>query len=410
MMPPGEAFTLLKKMLKPLGTEEVPLDQAGGRVLAGDITARWDLPPFANSAMDGYALRAEDTAAARPDTPLRLSLASRPLAAGDGSLSPLAPGQTARIFTGAPVPSGADAVVMQEAVSPAPEGDAVVLTRPAKPGDHIRPAGEDVKAGDPLLPAGRRLRPYEIGLLAAQGIRQVTVNRRPRIALLITGDELTSGDAPPAFGRIYDSNGPALKAALERWGVTVEAPRRVKDDLTALQTALGDALNRADMALISGGVSVGDRDYTVRAVKGIGATVIFWRLAIKPGKPHLFAVKPGPQGDKFIFGLPGNPLSALVCLEEFVRPALEGLEGRRMSLPSYHLRGRAENDYPRSPDRTHYLFCQARSNGEGFLLHILRPQGSARLAMACRADALARVPPGPDRIRPNDLLDFRWLK
>ncbi|MBI5200612.1 MAG: molybdopterin molybdotransferase MoeA, partial [Elusimicrobia bacterium] len=278
----------------------------------------------------------------------------------------------------------------------------IVVRDAVERGNHVRSRGEDVRAGQPLLRPGQVLRPCEIGLLAAQGFSDVSVVRLPRTAVLATGDELSSGALGP--GRIRNSNGPALAAAVERWGLPVADRGVAGDAVPAVRRAVEEAAGGADVLLVTGGVSVGDLDCTRAALGEAGFEERFWKVAIKPGKPLFFATR----GETLAFGLPGNPVAALLCLEEFVRPALEGLQGLSLRYPAYHLRGRALNDYPADPGRRRYLFCRAREEGGGFALEIIRPQGSARLGMACRADALAVAEGG--RVRKGDELSFRWFK
>ncbi|MEK7232737.1 MAG: gephyrin-like molybdotransferase Glp [Elusimicrobiota bacterium] len=409
MISPDEALRLICEHANVLGEEKVSLAQAVDRVLASEILAREALPPFDNSAMDGFALRASDIKDASPLRPVELAVLETVRAGETGRLE-VKPGEAVRIMTGAPLPRGADSVVMREITQPATDGK-VKLTQATRPGSHVRSRGEDVLAGSLLLDLGARLRPYDIALLAAQGITEVPVIRRPRVAVLATGDELVDAREALATGKIRDSNGPALHAALSRWGVPVLNLGIAPDEPAALRAALERALARADVLVVCGGVSVGDFDCTKSVFSALGLREVFWRVAIKPGKPLLFGVKEAPNSPpKLAFGLPGNPLAALVCLEEFVRPALEALQGHAAKHPSYHLTGIALNDYPKPADRRQYLFCQAKPSSGGYELTIIRPQGSAMLAMASRANALAVAPEGVSRIVPGDMLKFRWLK
>ena len=401
MIAPRTALARILANVTVLGSESVPLVEAVDRVLASDLRACADLPGFNNSAMDGYAVHAADCALGTT-RPLKVLTVAR---AGSASRVSVRRGQAVKIMTGAPLPPGADAVVMKEFTAPGPDGMVRILRAPGR-GDHIRPRGEDVRRGARLLRKGVRLRPYEIALLAAQGIARVKVVRRPRVAILATGDELASGSGRLAAGKIRNSNGPASASALARWGACVVVSRVVRDDPAALRRAVRAALSRADLVLVTGGVSVGDFDYTQEVLKSVGARIVFWKVAMKPGKPLLL----GLHGGKPVFGLPGNPVAVMVCLEEFVRPALETLQGHAPGHPSYHLTGTADNAYPKPGERQQYLFCRARTSGDGYRLSIIRPQGSAMLAMACSANALAVAPIGVRRVMPGDRLAFRWLK
>jgi len=398
---PHTALSRILSRVDALGSESVSLSESVDRVLAENLRARADLPGFDNSAMDGYAVRASDCAL-RTSRPLKVLATAR---AGFRARLRVVRGSAVKIMTGAALPPGADAVVMKEFTASGPGGTVRILRVPRR-GDHIRPRGEDVRRGKRLLRKGVRLRPYEIALLAAQGISRVRVVRQPRVAILATGDELASPSGRLAAGKIRNSNGPASAAALSRWGARVVVSRVVRDDPAALRRAMRAALSRADLLLVTGGVSVGDFDYTQEVLKSIGARILFWKVAMKPGKPLLFAL----HGGKPIFGLPGNPVSVMVSVEEFVRPALETLQGHAPGHPSYHLAGTADNAYPKPGDRQQYLFCRARVAGDGYRLAIIRPQGSAMLAMACSANALAVAPVGVKRVLPGDRLAFRWLK
>jgi molybdopterin molybdotransferase len=400
-----EALEHLFTAVQPLGTERVALSQAVDRTLAEEVTAVVDLPPFDNSAMDGFAVKAEDVGTASKDNPVLLNVHHQ-VRAGALPLASLKMGEAVMIMTGAPLPAGATTVVMKEASEYNQDGKVKILF-PAEPGDHIRPKGEDVQAGSVLLPAGKRLRPYEISLLAAQGFMDVAVIRHPRVGVLATGDELVAGGEECGPGKIYNSNGPALLSALRRWNVTGLDMGIGQDHPVALQEKIRDALAFCDVLLISGGVSVGEFDYTKAALTACGVAEVFWKVAIKPGKPLYFGRTPQ---NKYVFGLPGNPVSALVCLEEFVRPALEKLQGFSPRHPSYHLKGTAVNNYPLPAGRRQFLFCEASCKEGSFHLSILRPQGSAMMGMACRANSLALPDENVRRINKGDALSFRWLK
>ncbi len=380
-----------------LPSERAPLAEAVERVLAEDLVARQDLPSFDNAAMDGYAVKLADGAAV-----FRVRDVVR---AGAPAGAPLAPGEAVKIMTGAPVPEGTDAVVMRELTETAEGGRVRVLQAP-KPGENLRRRGEDVRAGDPLLQKGALIRPYEVGLLASQGFSTIPVIRRPRVSVLSTGDELVAVERTPGPGQIRGSNGPALAAAVGRWGAEVATHPPLPDDPALLRAAFASALERSDVLLVSGGVSVGDFDHTKKLLEELGLRTVFWKAAIKPGKPLLF----GRMGEKIVFGLPGNPVAALICAEEFVRPALEKMGGHRPVHPSYHLEGVVENDYPKDEKRQQYVFCRAAEFPDGFRLHIIRPQGSAMMGMAVRANALALGPIGVSRMAKGMRVKFRWLK
>ena len=309
--------------LAPLpGSEEVPLDQALGRVLAEPLLAGMDLQPWPNSAMDGYAFAAADLELARGDGLKRVgtSLAGHPFS------GTLADGQCVRILTGAILPAGADTVVMQEQVTV--EGQRVRLTAAVRPGANVRAPGEDVRAGEVVLPAGCRLGPPQMALAAALGQGHLTVTRRPRVALFTSGDELTPVGQPLAAGAIYDSNRYLLRAMLHQLGMPVLDLGIVADDPDAVRAAFAAARAQADVVISSGGVSVGDADY-VREVFSEFGDIHFWRIDMRPGRPLAF----GRLGETWFFGLPGNPVSTAVTFLQFVRPALRRLEGEPASPP-----------------------------------------------------------------------------
>lgn len=404
MISAEDALALIHAHARVLGAEPVPLERSVDRVLAADVLAAVALPPFDNSAMDGFALRAADLKGATPQSPVELTVLET-VRAGETGRVEVKSGQAVRIMTGAPLPRGADSVVMVERTEPGAAGK-VRLDASTSARSHVRARGEDVAEGSLLLEKGALLRPCDIALLAAQGITEVPAVRLPRVAVLATGDELIDAREPLAPGKIRNSNGPALLAALSRWGLPAENLGIAPDEPASLRATLTSALERADVLVVTGGVSVGDFDCTKSVLADLGLREIFWKVAIKPGKPLYFGALDG----KLAFGLPGNPIAALVCLEEFVRPALETLQGHAPKHPSYHLSGTAENDYPKPADRLQYLFCRARPAPGGYTLEIIRPQGSAMLGMASRANALAVAPAGGDRVRRGDTLGFRWLK
>ncbi|OGR87128.1 MAG: hypothetical protein A3J74_05220 [Elusimicrobia bacterium RIFCSPHIGHO2_02_FULL_57_9] len=404
MITPQKALDLILESTSVLGGEDVRLDASVGRVLAEDILANDDLPPFDNSAMDGFAVRLQDCSRASQRVPALLTI-KETIRAGALAQLEVYPGEAIKIMTGAPLPQGADAVVMKEATKEQGDGRVSILQAP-KSGDHIRRHGEDIRSGMLILNKGLKIRPYEVALLVAQGIDHVFVIKRPRISILATGDELLELADRLVPGKIRNSNGPALAAALCRWGIVPLNKGIVKDDPALMRQALEESLAGADVLLVTGGVSAGDFDYTKAILEDLGLRTVFWKAAIKPGKPLLF----GLCRDKLVFGLPGNPVSVMVCLEEFVRPALEKLQGHSPGYPSYHLSGIAANDYPKPEDRQQYLFCRAEREGNDHKLQIIRPQGSAMFGMACKANALAIAPIGVSRVKQGDSLAFRWLK
>jgi molybdopterin molybdotransferase len=369
---------LLSRAPRPPKVEQVALADALGRVLAEDLLAPSDVPAWDNSAMDGYALRARDL----PIEGGFLPLAGR-IAAGDSGLTPLAPGQAVRIFTGAPLPPGADTVVAQEDCQV--EGSGVWLPA-AKQGAHVRQRGEELTNGSLLLSAGQRLRPQEIGLLAHMGFARVAVYRPLRIGLLSSGDELREPGEALQPGQIYNANRFTLGAVLRSLGMQVHDYEVMADDLAASRDALSLAASEWDMLLTSGGVSVGEEDHLKQAIRELGELHL-WRLAIQPGKPLAF----GEVGGKPWLGLPGNPAAALITALIVARPFLLRAQGRVEVLPKA-LPLPAAFSWTQPRPRRQYLRARLQTDANGQLqVHLHPRQGSAMLSSACWSDGLAVI-------------------
>ncbi|HYC22513.1 MAG TPA: gephyrin-like molybdotransferase Glp [Candidatus Bathyarchaeia archaeon] len=317
----AEAIEIVIAAVHAQPQEEVGLAAAFGRVLAGDIVALRDVPAFANSQMDGFAVRASDVRGAGPAQPVRLRV-SGTLAAGSAADLAVSPGCAVRIMTGAPIPRGADAVVRVEDTESV--GDQVAIQVEVPPGQFVRPAGEDVRAGETVLERGRVIGEADVGLIASLGRPTVPVGVRPRVAILATGDELVPLGEPLGPGQIYNSNAYTLAAAVRRSGGEPVPFGIVRDDRDSLRAAYLAAA-RCDAILSTGGVSVGDFDYVKQIMDEIGLERRFWQVAQKPGKPITFA----EQAGRLYFGLPGNPVSALVCFDLYVAPALRRSLGMR---------------------------------------------------------------------------------
>jgi molybdopterin molybdotransferase len=377
-----EALTRILENASPLGEEAVPVAHAAGRVLARPATARIDLPPFASSAMDGFAIRADDA-------PGELSVAYR-VAAGAPASHPLPAGSAAGISTGGVVPDDADAVVPVEDVED--RGDFVVIPGQVAAGQNVRPRGGDVRAGTPIIEAGTRLRAAQIGSLGAVGVAEVVCSIRPRVAVLATGSELRSAGAPLAPGQIYESNRAMLAAQLERAGAVVDLFPVVEDSPEAHHEALARGLD-SDVLITSGGVSMGEHDLVRRTEAELGVEEIFWGVAVKPGKP----LSVGRRGDTLVFGLPGNPVSALVSALVFVTPALLARQRATDPRPQY-LVGRAAIPLPRNPYRDEFLRARRETNADGVLLEPIQGQESHMIARTAAADALVHVPRGEGEI------------
>jgi len=398
------ALKIIRSAVPPCGVERVPLCESAGRVLADDLPARADNPLFDYSSMDGYAVRARDTTGSTSRRPARLKLSGR-IEAGEETRLRLRPGEAIRILTGAPMPSGADAVVMQEDVERL-EGE-IRVKAPFKPRMNVRFRGADIRKGQPLLAKGLALSSRDVALLAGQGFTRVPVAKRPKASVVSTGSELVSAGAALPFGKIRNANGPGLAAALASAGAQVRDWGIVGDDIRELRRVFRRSLFGADILLVSGGVSVGDKDLTRAVLEELGMKTLFWKVSVKPGKPLLF----GMRGSTAVFGLPGNPVGAWVCFEEFVRPAIDRMLGRSPNpLGPWHLKGRAENDFEPDGKRRQYVFCRVRQDEGGFLLRLISRQDSGMMGMACRADALALVPEGIRKVRAGESLDFRLIR
>jgi len=393
----AEARSRVLALCAPLPREEAPVDSAVGRALVEPVLAARTVPPWDNSAMDGYAVRSEDAAA--PGAKLTVV---ETIAAGQTPQRRIGPGECARIMTGAPLPEGADAVVMQEKARRS--GDAVELLEAARPRQHVRDRGEDARAGEPLLPAGTPLGIPEAGLLWAQGLTRAPVPRRPKVAVLSTGDELAPFDqAEP--GKLVDTNGPSLSLAARRLGAVVTPlgiARDVREDvLERLRPALG-----FDVVITSAGVSVGERDVVKDALLELGVEMGFWRVAVKPGKP--LAV--GRKARTLFFGLPGNPTSSLVSFELFVRPALRRLMGHQDVEPT-RVPGRLEVPLSKGPGLTHYVRATAAFEGGELRARPLATQTSGALQSAASATHLIELPAEGTRFSAGDpvaLLPLSW--
>jgi molybdopterin molybdotransferase len=358
----------------------LPTLAAAGRVLARAQVATVDAPPLDNSAMDGYALAVADV----PQLATCLPVSQRIVAGRVGTR--LQPGTAARIFTGAPIPAGADAVVMQELCQH--RADAVLINHLPRIGEHIRHAGSDIAAASEILPVGQRLRPQDTALAASVGIAELPVFRRLRVAVLFTGDELRMpGEALPP-GAIYNANRFLLSALLERLGCVVRDLGQVADDLAATRRALREAVHDNDLVLSSGGVSVGEEDHVKEAIE-LEGRLEMWKIAIKPGKPLVFGHLTSPGREVPLIGLPGNPVSCLVTFLMLVRPLLLKMQGvREVSPPAYLLR--ADFDWLRPDARREFL--RARSNGDGGV-DLFPNQASGVLSSAVWADGLVDNPP-----------------
>ncbi|MDA8795192.1 molybdopterin molybdotransferase MoeA [Gammaproteobacteria bacterium] len=396
LTPIDEALSFLLASVAPCcEAEVVALLCASGRILSHSITAPLSVPPMANSAMDGYALRSADSV-----DPERDLAVSQRIAAGQVGAR-LEAGTAARIFTGAPMPAGADAVVMQENCER--RGEGIRVNKAVAPNENVRPIGADIKAGSTVFAQGRRLRPQDIGALASLGLTEVSVTRKLRVALMTTGDELQRPGSDLLPGQIYDSNFATLTALLTGLHVDIVDCGRVGDTLAETRDALLDAAGRADCVITTGGVSVGEEDHVRAAIEQLG-TIDLWKLAVKPGKPFAFG-KITSEGESCqFFGLPGNPVSAFVTFALVVRPALLALQGATPASPhSFSVRSGFSRD--KGGPRQEYLRAVLEQAPEGLVATPLRNQSSGVALSLSRSDGLLIVPPSVG-VTQGEILQF----
>ncbi|MFL5225201.1 MAG: gephyrin-like molybdotransferase Glp [Microvirga sp.] len=396
LMSVDEAKALIaERIAVAAAVEDVPLIEADGRVLAEDIAAPLDLPPFDNSAVDGYAVRFADLAAGQETV---LAVVGR-IAAGAALERPVPARGAVRIFTGAPLPAGLDTVFMQEDVGAA--GDAVVLPAGLKPGANRRLAGEDIARGGTALLAGHRLSPRDIGLIAALGIAAVPVRTPLRVAVFSTGDEVISPGEPLGPAKLYDANRFMLQAMLRRLGCRATDLGILRDEPRALARALAGAAADHDLIVTSGGVSTGEEDHVKAAVESAGA-LTFWRIAIKPGRPVAMGVV---AGTPFI-GLPGNPVAAFVTFAHVARAVIARLSGERLARPRAYpvLAGFA---YRKKEGRREYVRVRIEEGDDGALVARKHPrEGAGVITSLTETDGLIELPEPVTRVEPGEVLRF----
>lgn len=386
----AEAQSRVLERVRPLEGERVAVGRASGRVLAADAHAVVDLPPFPSSAMDGFALRAEDT-------PGRLPVVAR-IAAGVPAPRALAPGEAMAIATGGVVPDGADSVIPLEYV--VERDNDVEISASVDQGDNVRPRAGDVAAGDVAVRRGSRLNAAQIGALAAAGVRDVECARRPRVAILATGTELRRPGEPLGPGEVYEANGVLLASALTAVGAVIDVLPSVADDESAHRAALEVGL-LADVLVTSGGVSVGPHDLVRGLLGELGVEQVFWGVAVKPGKPVAFGVRERT----LVFGLPGNPVSSLVSCELFVRPAVLALQGAAEPGPVYR-DGRLVRAVRRNRRRDVFLRARTRSSDDGVVLEPVTGQESHMIVSAAGADALVYAPRGDGELAAGERVRY----
>jgi molybdopterin molybdotransferase len=385
-----EALGLVLERVERLPAETVSFDAALGRVLAEDARAAVDLPPFDSSAMDGFALRSADT-------PGQLPVVHR-IAAGSPAPRALEPREAMGIATGGAVPPGADAVIPFEYV--VQNDNEIAIEDPVEVGANVRPAGGDIHVGETVVEIGTHLEARHLAALAAAGISEVQVARRPRAAVVVTGSELRPPGEPLAPGQIYEANGILLEGQLRSAGAEVERSGSVPDEKAAHRDALARGFE-ADVLVTSGGVSVGPHDLVRSVLAELGVDEVFWGVSVKPGKPISFGV----AGRRLVFGLPGNPVSVLVGFELFVRPALLALQGSRDPGPRFE-RGILGASLVRNPGRDELVRARIRRPSDGPVLEPLAGRESHMIARAAGADALVLIPRGEGVVTEGDAVEF----
>jgi molybdenum cofactor synthesis domain-containing protein len=393
-----EAVRLVLESTHRLPAEDVPLVEAQGLALAEDVRARFDSPPFDNSAVDGYAVRNADAEAGRTFTVVDEAPAGRPARRSVGE------GEAIKIFTGGVIPEGADAVVMVENTSG--WGEEFELKKAASPGQNVRGSGEDVREGDVILTAGTEVGPPEIALAATQGYGTLPVYRRPEVVVFSTGTELVEpGERGLEPGEIYDSNSFAVIAQAQEVGARARRVSAASDDAGTIRDAVGAALKTADVVVTSGGVSVGEKDLVKGTMLELGVEQIFWGVKFKPGKPLFFGVREGAS----VFGLPGNPVSAMVCFELFVRPALVKMMGRE-DKGRPRIRVYFEEDVKNNFGRMHAMRVSLEQTEKGWLARSVGAQGSGLVSSLTKADALALIGPESEGVRAGDFVEAIVLR
>ncbi|MGH2677829.1 MAG: molybdopterin molybdotransferase MoeA [Actinomycetota bacterium] len=392
LVPLDEARRRALALVTPLLPADLPLRDAHGCVLAGDVVAPFDLPPFASSAMDGYAVRAADVSGAGAGRPAALRLVGR-VRMGERPTVTVHPGGCLAVPTGGRIPHGADAVVPVEHC--VVEGERVLVLRPTEPGRFVRPAGEDVRAGELLVPAGRTLRAGDLGLLAAAGLAEAPVIPPARVGILSTGDELVEPGRARGEAAIFDANAFTLHGSVVEAGAVPVPLGRVPDDGARLAAALAEAAPAVDLLVSSGGVSVGERDPVADAFTEEGAVELL-EVAMQPGKPQAF----GSVGARPYFGLPGNPVSVFVSFEMFVRPALMRMMGRPEDRPE--VTATLEGEVGGPPEKVRFARVGLRRQGEEWLAAPTGGRQSNLLATVSRANGLAVVPAGTPQLGAGD--------
>ena len=400
MRPIEEALKVVLESIRVLGTERVPLQDSDGRILAEDIYSRIYLPPWDNSAMDGYALKWEDIREASQDRPVRLRITNEVRAGAMPSKS-VHSGEAIRIMTGAPVPEGADTVVRVEDTKS--EGDVVSIFRSGKKGENIRKKGENVRRGDTVLKTGTPIGPGQLGAMAMVGKSIVTVYRRPAVMVMSTGDELADLDEEITENKIPNSNSYAVASQVIEAGGIPHILGIARDTRESLREKIGQGL-AGDMLLVSGGVSAGEYDFVKDILKEYGVDMKFWSVGIKPGHPLAF----GLVGGRPIFGLPGNPVSTMVTFEVFARPALLKMGGHS-SIFRPLVDAVVEEEFHDRPGRTHFVRAVVRYKEGRYLVRSTGTQGSGVLMSMAYANSFMVLPPDKEKVLPGEVVKVQLL-
>lgn len=403
-----QAIKTILESIKPVDAESCPLRLMHERVLAQDVAAPIDVPPFDNSSMDGYALRSEDTTGARGDRPISLTVSAE-IAAGESAVALVLQGSAFRILTGAPIPPGADAVIEQERVEFS-DGH-VWLKEPVPFGRNIRSRGEDVTKGTSVLLQGDLLDAARIGIIASVGIGSLNVHRIPRIAILSTGNELVGVEQPLRGGQIHDSNSFTLEGLVREAGCEPTLVGPASDSMEDLKKRILTGLS-ADALLTAGGVSVGSKDLVLRALRETGVEILFWKVNIKPGMPFAFGLyrPPGALRPVPVFALPGNPVSAMVTFLQLVRPALRLLMGTREGLVGTNLKAKLGHDYSKNDGKLHFARGIVRNENGTLVVRTTGSQSSGVLTSLSIANCLVVIPESEYLMKAGSEVEVRLIR
>lgn len=372
-------------------------------VLAEELVSKDFIPAFDNSSVDGYAVKAIDILGAEKNYPVKLKLFKEDIPAGKSSSFSLEPGMCIQIMTGAPIPQGCDCVVMKE--DALKEGKDVLVFRECRQGENIRYKGEDVSQGDIVLKKGSKIYPADIGLMASVGISEITINTPPLVGVISTGDELIDVGQNLAFGKVRDSNSYSLAAQIIESGAQYKRYGIVPDDKPSIKKKIMEGLQQCDILILTGGVSVGDYDFVKEILDDIGAEFVFWRVNQMPGKPLAFLT----YKDRFIFGLPGNPVSVMICFEMYVRPLIKKFMGDK-NLFRDKIQARALEDYDHIEGRTDFVRVYLENTEDGIYFKHTGMQGSGILTSMSVADGIAVFPEDRGKIEKDSIIDVITVK